>query len=152
MNVYKRKNLENFLNYLSEECEPVVWPTGVRSYVELVMGLIDPTKRIKHIITQEHCDYVSEPESDIEEYVKDLSLLGRDMSRVVYIDCKPMAFWMHPHNSIAWQEFRADNTMKWEDLDMILLQVEKCRQTKDCRDHLREEFDLLPDFKDADLL
>jgi hypothetical protein len=40
------------LNYLSEECEPVIFSTGVKSYVELVMGLIDPTKKIKHIFTQ----------------------------------------------------------------------------------------------------
>ena len=45
LNIYKRKNLDNFLAYLSEECEPVVFSTGVRSYVELVMSLIDPPKR-----------------------------------------------------------------------------------------------------------
>jgi len=53
LNIYKRKNLDNFLAYLSEECEPVVFSTGVRSYVELVMSLIDPTKKIKHIITHD---------------------------------------------------------------------------------------------------
>jgi len=37
-----------------------------------------------------------EEESDIDEYVKDLALLGRDMSRVVYIDSKPMSFWLYP--------------------------------------------------------
>lgn len=52
LNIYKRKNLDNFLSYLNEECEPVIFSTGVRSYVELVMGLIDPTRKIKHILTQ----------------------------------------------------------------------------------------------------
>lgn len=60
LNIYKRKNLENFLAYLSEECEPVVFSTGVSSYVNLVMGLIDPTRRIRHILTQEHCDRIVE--------------------------------------------------------------------------------------------
>jgi hypothetical protein len=52
LNVYKRKNLDNFLSYLSEECEPVIFSAGVKSYVELVMSLIDPTRKIKHILTQ----------------------------------------------------------------------------------------------------
>lgn len=52
LNIYKRKNLDNFLSYLSEECEPVIFSAGVKSYVELVMSLIDPTRKIKHILTQ----------------------------------------------------------------------------------------------------
>jgi hypothetical protein len=102
LNVYKRKNLDNFLNYLEEECEPVIFSTGVKSYVDLVMSLIDPTRKIKHILTQEHCDRIVEEENDIDEFVKDLQLLGRDMSRVVYLDCKPMAFWLYPENGLCW--------------------------------------------------
>ena len=93
-----------------------------------------------------------EEESDIDEFVKDMNLLGRDMSRVVYIDCKPMRFWLCPRNSIAWEEFRADASMKWEDMDMLLLEVEKCRREKDCRNYLKEEFDLEHEYKFADLL
>ena len=29
LSIYKRKNLDNFLNYVSEECEPVIFSTGV---------------------------------------------------------------------------------------------------------------------------
>jgi TFIIF-interacting CTD phosphatase-like protein len=66
LNIYKRKNLDNFLSYLSEECEPVIFSTGVKSYVELVMGLIDPTRKIKHIFTQEHCDHIEDEEAEID--------------------------------------------------------------------------------------
>ncbi len=76
----------------------MVFSAGVNSYVQLVMSLIDPTRKIKHILTQEHCNRIVEEESDIDEYVKDLNLLGRDLSKVVYIDCKPMSFWLHPDN------------------------------------------------------
>lgn len=121
LNIYKRKNLDNFLAYLSEECEPVVFSTGVRSYVELVMSLIDPTKKIKHIITQENCNQIYEAEINIDEYVKDLGLLGRDLSKVVYLDSKFLSFWLYPENSLCWPEFKADNSMKHEDLDEIIL-------------------------------
>ena len=121
LNIYKRKNLDNFLAYLSEECEPVVFSTGVRSYVELVMSLIDPTKKIKHIITQENCNQIYEAEINIDEYVKDLGLLGRDLSKVVYLDSKFLSFWLYPENSLCWPELKADNSMKHEDLDEIIL-------------------------------
>jgi len=42
LTIYKRKNLDNFLSYISEECEPVLWSTGVQSYVDIVLGFIDP--------------------------------------------------------------------------------------------------------------
>lgn len=142
LNIYKRKNLDNFLSYLSEECEPVVFSAGVNSYVQLVMSLIDPTRKIKHILAQEHCSRIVEEESDIDEYVKDLNLLGRDLSKVVYIDCKPMSFWLHPDNGLCWEEFKADNSMKFEDLDEVLLEIEECRKYKDVREYLREEYSL----------
>ena len=58
MSIYLRKNLKNFLNYLTEECEPIIWTCGVPQYAQLIMSLIDPDKKIKHILTQEHCDNI----------------------------------------------------------------------------------------------
>jgi TFIIF-interacting CTD phosphatase-like protein len=52
LSIYKRKNLDNFLNYLKEECEPVLWTTAVPEYTEVIMRLIDPERKIKHVFTQ----------------------------------------------------------------------------------------------------
>lgn len=116
------------------------------------MGLIDPTRKIKHIFTQEQCDRIVEEEGDIDEYVKDLALLGRDMSKVVYIDSKPMSFWLYPENGLCWEEFKADNTMKFENLDEVLLELEECRKYKDVREYLQQEYNLIQNFKEMDLL
>jgi len=66
------------------------------------MDYIDPQKKIKTILTQEHCDrFIYKDEGDdIDEFVKDLGLLNRDLSRVVYIDSKPLAFWLYPNNGL----------------------------------------------------
>jgi TFIIF-interacting CTD phosphatase-like protein len=45
------------------------------------------------------------------------------MSRVVYIDCKPLSFWLHPDNCLPLEEFRADNTMETEDMNWIILEL-----------------------------
>ena len=53
--------------------------------------------------------------------MKDLNLLGRDLSRVIYIDSKPMSFWLQPENGLCVSEFKADNSMRYEDLDETIL-------------------------------
>ena len=37
MNIYKRKNLDKFLEYIKNECEGVIFSAGVKSYVDSVM-------------------------------------------------------------------------------------------------------------------
>ena len=128
LSIYKRKNLDNFINYLSEECEPILWSTGVPSYVELVMNLIDPHKKIPYVLTQNECDHVENTEQEIDIYVKDLNLLGRDLSRVVYLDGKPMSYWMYPQNCYPLEEFRADMTMETEDLNLMILELESLKE------------------------
>jgi CTD small phosphatase-like protein 2 len=51
------------------------------------------------VFTQEHCDRIIVEKEEIDEYVKDLNLLGRDLSRVVYLDSRPLSFWLHPDNA-----------------------------------------------------
>lgn len=63
-----------------------------------MLGVIDPQKLIKHVITQEHCSRVVDEEEGIDEFLKDLSLLGRDLSRVVYFDSKVLSPWLQPDN------------------------------------------------------
>ena len=37
-------------------------------------------------------------EENIDDFVKDLGRLGRDLKRVVYVDCKAFTFWVNPNN------------------------------------------------------
>ena len=76
------------------------------------MNFIDPEKKIPYRLSQEHCDRLVKEEEEIDEFVKDFQLLGRDMSRVVYFDSKPFSYWMYPDNSFPLEEFRADQTME----------------------------------------
>ena len=50
LNIYKRDNLDQFLKYLRENTEPVLYTTGEKSYVDLVMDLIDPERTFKQRI------------------------------------------------------------------------------------------------------
>ena len=37
LNIYKRKNLDQFLKYIKENCEGVIFSAGIKSYVDTVM-------------------------------------------------------------------------------------------------------------------
>lgn len=48
--------------------------------------LVDPENTFVHILTNEDCDKIVYQPEDMDEYIKDIERLNRDMKRVVYID------------------------------------------------------------------
>ena len=94
LNIYKRPYLKEFLEYLRLNTEPILYTKGVKSYVDLVLKLVDPENTFKHVITQEEgCTRVVDTKEHIDDYFKDINQLNRDLSRTVYIDTKAIAFW-----------------------------------------------------------
>jgi TFIIF-interacting CTD phosphatase-like protein len=51
LNIYKRPYLKEFLEYLRENTEPILYTKGVKSYVDLVLKLVDPENTFKHVVT-----------------------------------------------------------------------------------------------------
>lgn len=62
------------------------------------------------------------------------------MSRVVYIDCKPINFWMYPENCIPVEEFMADQTVESEDLNPLISELESLRASPDVRKVIKEKY------------
>lgn len=84
------------MKYFLSETEPVIWSRGARPYVERVMEKVCPEFPKTQIFCQEDCNLVEE--EDIDEFVKDVDLLGRDRKRLVYVDSKPLSFWTFGDN------------------------------------------------------
>lgn len=56
------------------------------------------------LLFREHCTY-----SDYHEgYVKDLSLLGRDLKNVIIIDNAPTSYLFHPENALPSRSWYGD--------------------------------------------
>jgi carboxy-terminal domain RNA polymerase II polypeptide A small phosphatase len=49
------------------------------------------------MLFREHCTFIE----DQEAYVKDLSLLGRDLKDVIIIDNSPTSYFLQPENALA---------------------------------------------------
>ncbi|KAG7529719.1 hypothetical protein FFLO_05446 [Filobasidium floriforme] len=95
-NVYvvKRPGVDNFLLKMGEIYEVVVFTASLSKYADPVLDILDIHKVVKHRLFRESCY------NHKGNYVKDLSQLGREMSKSIIIDNSPASYIFHPHNAV----------------------------------------------------
>ncbi|KAL4433541.1 hypothetical protein ABPG74_002938 [Tetrahymena malaccensis] len=152
LSVYKRPHLEEFLKYLRENTEPILFTKGVKSYAEKVLKLIDPENTFAHILTNEDCDKIIYPPEDMDEYVKDLERLNRDMKKVVYIDSQPISFWSAPDNALPVSSYYAELHDDDNQLKEIIDELNFLSTQDDVRTILSEEFKVRETLKQSRFL
>ena len=89
-----RPGLLNFLQFVCSAFEVVIFTASMKAYAEQVLRAIDPCYRLKYKFYRDSCIEVK------GNYVKDLRLLGRDLSHVAIIDNSEQAFYCQPENGI----------------------------------------------------
>jgi TFIIF-interacting CTD phosphatase-like protein len=71
---------------------------------------------------------VVDTKENIDDYFKDINLLNRDLSKIVYVDTKAVSFWPHPENSVPVSEFMADSTVKDRELLTLIDFLEEIKK------------------------
>ena len=85
-----------FLREMSEIFEIAIFTAAMQDYADGILDKIDPNKvYIKYRLYRQHTSI-----SGIS-FVKDLSKLGRDLSKVIIIDNLPDNFKLQPHNGLG---------------------------------------------------
>jgi len=86
INIYVniRPGVPEFLERAAEMYEVVVFTASLAKYADPLLDQIDPRGLISARIFRESCIFTQ------GNYIKDLSLLGRDLKQVLIVDVTPM--------------------------------------------------------------
>ena len=128
-----RPYLVQFLEAVSSKFEVVIFTASQQVYADKLLDKIDPEgKFIRHRMFRDSCLPVE------GNFLKDLSVLGRDLSKAVLVDNSPHAFGYQVDNGIPIESWFDDPN------DKELLKLEMFLRTlhgvEDVRDVVRKTF------------
>jgi RNA polymerase II subunit A small phosphatase-like protein len=99
-----RPDLIFFLKEMKKIYELVLFSYATYDYIENVLKIIESKEKyFEYILDRRHITYEN------GSYIKNLSLIGRDLKNVIIIDDKPQAFKMHKENGIFIKPFWGDD-------------------------------------------
>lgn len=126
-----RPYLREFLSFVATRFEVVIFTASLGLYCTPLMDFLDPEGRLGKLrLFREHCSKAN------GAYIKDLSLLGRQLERTAIIDNSPVAYYFQSRNAIpivSWFDDENDKEL-WELLP-LLKSLAECVSVYDVLDH-----------------
>ena len=108
-----------FLEELNDLYEIITFSLGTQDYTDPILNIIDKeNKIIKYRLCRHHCL------NGMNCIYKDLNLIGRDLSKVIFIDNLEEILKMNPYNGILIKTWVSDiNDLELKDLSKILKDI-----------------------------
>jgi len=95
--------LQTFLQEASENWEIIVFTAALRDYANWILNDVYPSKYISKRYYRDSCTFRR------GIYLKDLSKIGKDLTKTVIVDNLPENFSLQPNNGIAIKSWFNDN-------------------------------------------
>ncbi|XP_019464319.1 PREDICTED: uncharacterized protein LOC109362759 [Lupinus angustifolius] len=101
--VRQRPNLQTFLETVSEMFEVIIFTASQSIYAKQLLDILDPDGRlISRRVYRESCIFSH------GNYIKDLTVLGVDLTKVAIIDNSPQVFQLQVNNGIPIKSWYDD--------------------------------------------
>ena len=113
--VMLRPGAQDFLERIGVLYEVIIFTASLESYANPVIDFLDRSKVVKKRLFRKDCA------NHNGNFVKNLSKLGRDLTKLIIVDNSPISYSLHPYNAIAinsWYDDQSDNQL--EDILKVL--------------------------------
>ena len=115
--LYLRPHLENFLEVIKDYYEIIPFTSASKDYADIALDLIEKNERKKYFEYRLYREYTTQFGS---KYIKDLSKLGRDLSKVIIVDNLSQCFKLNNENGILISSFFGE-----DENDKALIELQK---------------------------
>lgn len=129
-----RPFVTEFLQSVSKNYELFVYTCAKREYAEKILDILDPQRKLfRQRLYQEDCCCV------LGHYIKDLSVLGRDLAKTVVLDNAPHTYPHHLMNTIPISSWSGEPDDR--ELQRLIPYMDKLCTAEDFREVLKKRKD-----------
>lgn len=102
--VLKRPGVDAFLKACAEKWELIIFTASLAKYADPLLDILDPQRLVRTRLFREACV------QHYGNYVKDLSLLGRELKEICILDNSPYSYIFQPDNALPISSWFNDPT------------------------------------------
>lgn len=129
-----RPHVKEFLQSMAKVYELFVYTCAKKEYAEKILNILDPQRKLfRHRLYQDDCACV------LGHYIKDLSVLGRDLAKTVVLDNAPHTYPYHLMNTIPIKSWTGEPDDR--ELQKLIPTMEKLSAAEDFREVLKKRKD-----------
>ena len=131
--LHLRPGLEEFLEEVQKYYEIIVFTSGTKDYADAILSIIEQKNNAKYfdgLLYREHTILMG------KKYIKDLSKLGRDLSKTIIVDNLPHSFKLQRENGILINSFYGDNMNDKALFELKRILINIYKEKKDVRDSI----------------
>uniref|UniRef100_A0A3B5LFM8 CTD (carboxy-terminal domain, RNA polymerase II, polypeptide A) small phosphatase like 3 n=1 Tax=Xiphophorus couchianus TaxID=32473 RepID=A0A3B5LFM8_9TELE len=129
-----RPHVREFLQAMAKIYELFVYTCAKKEYAEKILEILDPQKKLfRHRLYQDDCACV------LGHYIKDLSILGRDLTKTVVLDNAPHTYPYHLMNTIPIKSWSGGPEDK--ELQKLVSYMERLAPAEDFQEVLKKRKD-----------